>query len=426
MVREQIFGFVEQNRAAIVETLRQLVQAPSVNPYSGDREPSGEEPGQMRLREMLSDLPGRLELFDCPDDIYKRMGVLGPEDRNFRGRPNLVLTIDLPNPGPTVIVNGHMDTVGVDNMAIEPFAAEVKDGKVWGRGTSDCKGGITCAVWAIRALLPLSDRLGGRIIFESVVDEECNGSGAGTLACIDRGLTGDAAIFVDGKDCSVVHGCYGCLTAAVEVEGREGHAAYGTGVSALEKAILVKQAIDQFKARREQRYRDARVNIGVFRAGTHPAVVPGRAEMQMNIVYHLEEAQEAKEQGLGWGAELVRRELARAIEEAAVADEWLKEHPPRLWWIKDLVPFLEPADSELVQRACRAVEEACGGQPEKMVMLGWTDAAYYSALAGVPTVLMGPATADKPHTPDESVEIEALVRTTAALAILLADLLARR
>ena len=422
MLADQLCHFIDDHRDDVVATLQRLVQTETTNPYCGDANPAGEAAGQEVLADMLAGLADAIDTFECPPDIYARMKVLGPRDRDFSGRPNLVATFDFGD-GPTVVVNGHMDTVGIDNMTIEPLAAEVRDGKIWGRGTSDCKGGITIALWAIRALREAASALRGRIILESVVDEECNGSGAGTLACIDRGYTGDVAVFVDGYDGAVTRGCYGCLTAEVLVEGKEGHAAYGTGVSAIEKALIAKRGVDDFKARREAQYPDARVNLGVFHAGTHPAVVPGEAVMQLNIVYRLEDARASVDAGHPWGAALLRDEFAAAIAQATAGDDWLAEHPPQVGWIKDLIPFEEPEDSSWLARLAEAHRAATGADPKIDFMLGWTDASYYSSLAKVPTFLIGPAAAGKAHTPDEFVEIDALLRSAKTLAVFLADIL---
>ena len=78
-----------------------------------------------------------------------------------------------------------MDTVGIDTFGGNALDPVICDGNMIGRGTSDCKGGVTAGLWAIKALLGVADQLQGKLIFESVVDEECNGSGAGTLACLE-------------------------------------------------------------------------------------------------------------------------------------------------------------------------------------------------------------------------------------------------
>ncbi|NSW55510.1 MAG: M20/M25/M40 family metallo-hydrolase [Armatimonadetes bacterium] len=410
---------VAEDRDRIVDLCRNLCRINTVNPYAGDANACGEKPGQEFLAPILEGLGARVTLFDCPDDIYPRMGVLGPAERNFRDRPNLVAEFDFGGPGPTVIINGHMDTVGVDSMSIDPLAAEVREGRIWGRGTSDCKGGITTAVSALRCLAESGVNLRGRVIFESVVDEECNGSGAGTLACLDAGYVGDVAVFVDGNDDALTLGCSGCLTADLHVEGLEGHAAYGTGVSAIEKALTVKAAIDEFKRDRETARPDARVNLGIFRAGVHPAVVPGSAYLSLNCVYEVDEAAQALERTGVWGAEPIRKSFEALVRAAESADPWLAEHPSRITWVKDLIPFSGPEDMPLAARVETAYSAVTGRLPARRHMLGWSDASYYSALGRIPTVLYGPGVTGKPHSPDEYVEIDNLVRCTQVLALFL-------
>jgi len=412
----------DQRRDTLVSRLQELVRIDTRNLYCGDSDAPGEAAGQDYLEPVLRELGGRTRLFDCPDDIYERMDVIGPADRDFSGRPNLVAEWDFGD-GPRVIVNGHMDTVGVQGMDIDPFAAEVRDGAIWGRGTSDCKGGLTVGVEAIGMLLDAGLDLRGSLVFESVVEEESSGSGAGTLACLDAGYAGDVAIFVDGNGLAITLGCGGCLTADLTVRGREGHAARGTGVSAIDKGVLVKQAIDEFRREREGARPDCRVNIGIFRAGTHAAVVPGSAYMSLNIVYAVEEAEAAREAGHPWGGAPIRERFEEVIRQAEAGDPWLAEHPTEIVWVKDLVPFDQPDDEPWARRLGGVVREVLDREPVFDRMVAWTDAAFPVALGGIPTMLFGPALAGEPHGPAEHIMIDDMVACTAALAAFLADVL---
>src|SRR5206468_9780312 len=90
------------------------------------------------------------------------------------------------------VLQGHMDTVGVEGMTLaDPFSGEIRDGRLWGRGSSDMKGGLAAAVTALRTLYEVRHELRGQVIFASVVEEESNGSGAGALAWIDRARRGE-------------------------------------------------------------------------------------------------------------------------------------------------------------------------------------------------------------------------------------------
>ncbi len=409
-------------RDAMVARLQDLVRIDTRNRYCGDDDAPGEAAGQEYLEPVLRSLGGRTRTFDCPDDIYARMDVIGPADRQFAGRPNLVAEWEF-GEGPRVIINGHMDTVGVATMEIDPFAAEVRDGAVHGRGTSDCKGGITVGVEAISMLLDAGLDLRGSIVFESVVEEESSGSGAGTLACLDAGYTGDVAIFVDGNGLAITVGCGGCLTADLSVTGREGHAARGNGVSAIDKGFVVKQAIDAFKRERESARPDCRVNVGIFRSGSHAAVIPGSAYLSLNIVYAVEEAEQARVAGHPWGGAPIRARFEEMIRAAEADDEWLAAHPAQIVWVKDLVPFDQPDDDPWAQRLGASFRDVLEREPVVNRMVAWTDAAFPAALAGIPTMLFGPSLAGQAHGPAEHIMIDDMVEGAAVLAAFLADVM---
>lgn len=414
---------VAESRDAITRLCQDLVRLNTVNPYSGDAHPGGERVGQELLAPLLSGLGAAVTLFDCPDDIYQRTGILGPRNRDFAGRPNLVATFDFGGEGPTIVINGHMDTVGIDNMPPGALDATLRDGCIWGRGPSDCKGGLTVGVSAIQALLAATDRLHGRIIFQSVVDEECNGGGAGTLACFEAGYTGDVALFVDGNSDHLTMGCGGCLTADVFVEGEEGHAALGTGVSAIEKALITKRGVDAFKAARESQRPDCRVNLGIFNSGKHPAVVPGSAYLSLNTVYDVTEAEACRRERGSYGGLQVREEFARTLAAAEAGDAWLAAHPSRLEWVKDLIPYTQDPNDPWVQRFAKAYLEASGQDPVYDRMTAWSDAAHPAALFGVPTLLYGPGVEGVAHSSGEYVPVDNLVRCTAVIATFLAQVL---
>ena len=408
----------------MVEMCRSLVRINTVNPYAG-AEPTGlEKYGQEFLKPILEDMGGKTRLFEPPPDIYERMGVIGPKGRSWRDRPNLVTEFVL-GPGRRIVINSHMDTVGVEGMVFDPFSADVQDGKIYGRGSSDDKGGMAMGIIAIKAALKCADALTGSIVHESVVDEECSGSGAGTLACSLEGYKGDEALVIDGGELILTRGCQGCLTADVSVQGRSGHAARG-GVNAIDKALIVKNAIDRFKNAREAKYPDCLVNLGIFHAGVHPAVVPGSATLSLNIVYRIEEALANEQAGRGWNGSSVRAEFVEAIRQADASDEWLREHRSEVAWVKDLVPFETPENAPVMGHLRKAYEATLGCSPTVEIMSAWADGANIARYGGTPTVLFGPGTKDAAHSDDETVEIEDLVQGAKIIAVYLCQQLAKR
>ncbi len=395
---------------------RALVRANTVNPYSGDPTWGSEANGQEILAPLLRDLGARIEMFDCPPDVYRQAGVLGPAGREFAGRPNLQAELRFSEGGPRVVLQAHMDTVGVSDMTIAPFSAEVRDGRIWGRGSSDCKGGIAATLTALRVLHEMRGRLRGSVLFQSVADEECNGGGAGAIACCLRGIQADYALITDGFGPAIARGYSGVLTVELRVSGISGHAARPDGVSAIEKALVIKEALDAFKRERESTRRHAAVNLGIFRAGIHPAVIPGEALMALNMSYPMADAVAAQQAGAGFGGTPIRADFERRIREREAQDTYLSAHPSNIRWIKDLVPFETPADHPLVTSLTATHREILGSDPEIEVGSAWSDACYLPNMCGVPTVVYGAGTPGTAHTANEYAEVERIVNCSRVLA----------
>ena len=418
-MKEKILQAVDGAADEAIKLLRDLVRINTVNPYSGEGNESNEREGQALLKDALDQLGGQSVMFDCPDDIYERMGVHGPKGRNFRGRPNLVSEFTLGTGGKTLIINDHMDTVGIADMEFEPFCAELKEGKMLGRGTCDSKGGLVAGWLALKALLSLDPPPNGSIVFESVIDEECNGSGAGTLACLDRGYRGDAAIVLDGYSGQLTISCMGVLTGEVTVPGRGGHSASRDVVSAIDKAIVVKEAIDRVKQVRESACPDAALNLGLFQAGVLPAVVPSSARLAFNLQYDISELEQAEKAGRGGTGVLAKEQVERELTAACDADPWLRERPAQLEWLKELIPFKTDPDAPLVRAMQQAHLDAAGEQIEAGKMTAWCDAAWMAHLCKMPVISFGTSRAGEAHSQHECVVIEDFIRVakTTALAV---------
>jgi acetylornithine deacetylase len=345
-----------------VQLAQALVRINTVNRHSGDAHPGNEGDGQRFIAPLLEALGGRVSLFDCPPDVYTRLGVLGPRDRDFTDRPNLVAEIAYGAGGPTVVVQGHMDTVGVDDMSLDdPFSARIEDGKLWGRGSSDMKGGMAAMLVALEALHNVRSQLHGRVIFASVVEEESNGSGAGALAWIDRARRGEL------------------FDLRPEPDG-------------------------------------ALADLALFRGGTHPAVVAGGATMSLNMSYPAGDAAAAEAAGHGYGNTPGRTRFEQLMTERSEADPWLREHPPRIDWIKDLIPFELPEDHSLVQKIAISHRRVLGTEPLIGVNPAWSDACYLPRFAGTPAVVYGAGVPSQAHTAAEYGEAWRIVDCARVLA----------
>jgi len=414
-----LLDHVEARRDLLVEHTRELIRTPSVNPYAGDETAGNEYEAQMRFKSFLDGAGATTSLVEVPADVYEQAGVIGPKGRDFGNRPCVVGEFTFGSGGPTILINTHMDTVGAAGMSIDPFAGEVRDGAIWGRGASDSKGNLVMGLSAIEALTAHAAGLNGRVVFESVVDEECNGSGAGTLACCLAGLRGDAALVIDGAELVVTRGCGGVLTAEIDVEGKSGHAAHAGSVNAIEKAFVIAGAIERLKARREAEHPGFRLNLGVFHAGSIPAVVPGEAHMGMNVSYEVAEAVAAREAGRPYGAGLVMDALKAAVAEVVQTDDWLREHPPAVTWLKDLYPFETLAEADLVRAIAAAASDVTGRSTVVDVTPAWLDAAHMAVQLGIPVVGFGCGAKDVAHGPTEHLVIDVGVAGAKAVALML-------
>ena len=409
MNTEAVVKCVESRRDEIISLAQQLVRTNTVNPYGGDPPQlcGNEGAGQAVIEPLLSGIGARIEKFDCPADIYAATGVLGPKNRDFRGRPNLIAETAYAPGCQRALLMFHMDTVGVTGMTIPPHGGEIRDGKLYGRGASDCRSGIAVGIMAARVLHEFRHELCGSLTIFSVVEEECNGGGAGALACLQRlksrpaPVTGSSspfnfAICTDGYGPQVTRGFGGVITGELQVHGRAGHAAMPGGVNAIDKAVVVKGALDAFKRERESA-QAGRVNLGIFRAGVHPAVVPGEATLAFNASTIVTD-DSAK----------VRARFERMLREHEARDEWLQQHPTTLEWIKDLAAYETPAEHWFIRDLASTHRRVLGESPKVDVNPAWSDACWLSR-EGIPTVNYGAGTPGQAHSDAEHAELSRIV-----------------
>jgi len=407
-------------RDKITEWTADLVRIPTVNPYSGDDSAGCEAPGQDWIARRMRELGASVTRVPVPPDVYERGGTIGPAGRSWEGRDNVVAEWTLGDGGgPAILVNDHMDTVGTHGMKIAPFSAEVRGGKMYGRGASDTKGNLVMGLVAVEAFLRHSEGLNGRIVFESVVDEECNGGGAGTLACCLAGVRGDVVLCLDGHKGALHIGCNGIATARVVAKGRAGHSSGSDAVNAIDKGIAAKQAVESFARERQAAFPDCNINVGVFRAGSVPAIVPEEAELQINLSYDPSDAERAQREFGHWDGALFRSRFEAAMGRLRDEDPWFADHPAEVSWIKDLPPFLCDAADPLVRLTQEAASEIEGAEVKLEKLQAWFDGAHLALQLGVPVVGMGASAAGTAHSSNEYVVLDDLVAGAKAVALTL-------
>jgi acetylornithine deacetylase len=247
--------WLEKNKDTILENLSQLIQIKTVNtPPTGN-----EKPGQEFLYNLISKfIPDEdIDIFEVDDVKNVREHPLFESkidgiERIYKNRPNLVAKIKGTSNGRSLVFSGHMDTVKVfeDKWDVfdDPFSGKIKDGKIYGRGVLDMKGGLICGFFALKCLKDLGIKLKGDVYSESVVDEELGGVN-GTIACRLRYPDIDFAILSEPTNLTVAIESRGgsVWKAIVNEAGPGGYSQSGNPIHQLSELVLLLEEYDKYR-----------------------------------------------------------------------------------------------------------------------------------------------------------------------------------
>jgi acetylornithine deacetylase len=351
---------------------------------------------------------------------------LVPPGTTFAGWPQMLARFPGRGGGRSLLLNGHIDVVSSqprERWTSDPNRAELREGKLYGRGACDMKGGVAAMVLAAEVLARLNIRLDGDLLVCTVTDEETTGAGA--AAAIAHGARADAGIVTEPSSFDVWTACRGSLIPSITVEGRPGHAGLpqphwseGGAVNAIQKMSVVMDALqrlqEEWRLRPDQRHpRLSPGDIVATKISGGEWVVTYPASCR--VTYHVEYLP-AQADAEGWGS-AVQQEIVECIHRAARADPWLAEHPPRIGWEAGEVPSAEvPDEHPIVQvmlGACAAV-----GLPGRAAGFdNWHDGATFTRIGGTPSIAFGPRAAQRAHTIDEHVPVDDLVSCAQAIAV---------
>jgi succinyl-diaminopimelate desuccinylase len=350
------------------------------------------------------------------ETVVKALAHRHPNWKKIEPEPGRIsLVADIPHPRgpggnrPVLIVNGHLDVVPVNAAAWSrnPFEPHVEDGKLYGRGTADMKGGIAAAICALDTLERAGVPPACDLVFHLVADEE-RGGRVGTRALLEQGfIHGDACLVPEPTDLQVCVAERGLLHAYIRVEGRPGHGSRPReGVSAIENAarlVLALHAAD-FGDPDHPLLGRPTANIGTIAGGTTFNTVPETCTIGIDRRILPGATLESTQAG-----------ISDLIEAAGVPDlryEW------------DIDTFGEasemPGDDPFAILVGEAVAKATGSVPDTIGMSFTTDARFVRNQAGIPAVVCGPGSVAQAHGNDEYVAVESLVDATAAFAELYA------
>jgi acetylornithine deacetylase len=429
-LRERIAQAASERHEETVRLLQDLVRVRSVNPWFLEPGSSSEESAvQDIFAERLVQLGARLDRWE-PDSDALAHHAGGPgyyPGRDFSGRPNLVGTLAGSGGGRSLILLGHADVVSEGKgWTRKPFAAERDEGNVYGRGTSDMKGGMAAAIGALEVLAEVGLRPRGDVIFASVVDEEAGGMG--TLAFVDRGYRADGAVIPEPSDLKVAPLCRGILWGRVTIPGRSSHIEMpqpdwreGGAVDAIALGRAFLDALDglneQWDANPAKNHAllplPCQVKVAMLEAGEYPTAYANSMTITINVQYL---PSERDERGLGGR---VKEELEEFFAQFTSKHAWLREHPPEVEWLVDADCGETPADNPLVELTRRSAE-AAGASGVVEGIPSHTDMGLLVD-AGIPTLNFGPGSPSLAHQSDEHVSEQSLLTATTTLALIISE-----
>jgi len=304
-------------------------------------------------------------------------------------RPNLIARCPGPENRPRILLGPHLDTVSVTGMTVDPFAAEIQDGKIWGRGTSDTKGPMAAMITGLLNNVEYLKTSPVAVDFVGFMGEESNQPGSKHFA---KHQAQDYQFALVGEPTSLdfVHCTKGSLWATLEATGKATHASQPhLGENAILKLTSSLDFLSRKLTNRLATYTHpvlghSTLNVGTISGGMQPNIVPDHAAAQIDI-------RTTPDLGKAGGAKqllenlISENKLPIAITKASEA------------------PAMEvPVANEWLSRLNKL-------QPNsKLVGAPWfSDAAHLNAV-GLPAVCIGPGSIDQAHTADEFINISDL------------------
>jgi acetylornithine deacetylase len=362
----------------VTSLLRDLVALPSINPMG--RPLQGPEIFETRVTDYL-------------ENYFRNLGVSFDRQKVAPGRENIVARSNLPGPRRTLLFEAHQDTVPVDNMTIDPFGATVKDGRLFGRGACDIKGGMTAMLTAFGRLAREKPSGAANIVIACTVDEEHTFLGVQWL--MKQGIRADGAIVAEPTQLHIVNAHKGVSRWHLSTTGRSCHSSDPTqGVNAVYRMSQLLSAIEEYAESLGQSPGDpvlgpATLSVGRIEGGTSVNTVPDRCRIEIDRRLIPGEDPQAA--------------LKHFVSHLQKAVSWT-DYPFECSnpWLT--MPALSPQlSTDLVQQLGRAIDSVLGSHCVMPVPYG-TDASTI-AQYGIPAVVFGPGNIAQAHTKDEWVSL---------------------
>lgn len=407
-MREKIHEVIEKNKEYCFTLLKDMVAYDSRILENGKY---GKEKGiQDYLKQRFAQMGAEVDAFSPNnDEICGCMGYNANHD--YKDRENVVATFKGTGKGRSILLNGHCDIVPPGDKQLwsnDPFNCVEREGRFYGRGTTDMKGGLAAAILAVDCLQKAGVKLAGDIFIESVIDEE--GGGNGTIACCVRGYKADGAIIMEPTQLTVMPCNRGAFLAEFAVTGVSSHASTkGWGVNAIEKAVKLIEALHELEdkwlmTKRHPLLGNPTINIGHIEGGIGASIVPEKCVVKFDVEF-LPSEYDHNYKMVGISSEDIKREVEECLHRACQGDEWLCEHPVSVNWFQETLCFETDISDSFVQSVIESEKEVMGDVTVAGLPCG-CDGAQLAKIGNMPVLILGPGDLHCLHTTDESMDKE--------------------
>jgi acetylornithine deacetylase/succinyl-diaminopimelate desuccinylase family protein len=425
--RNRIVESVDSLEDEILQAVCDMVRIPSVTPEGfGPTDQAQSPSGETLVNQYLRPL---MDTSGLETDMWEVA----------KGRANLVGIWKGKGRGRSLLINGHVDVVPPGDSSkwtvAGPWSGQVINNRIYGRGSTDMKGGLAAAVFAWKALHKAAIEPQGDFFIHSVVGEEHQETYAGTGAALERGYRADAAIVAEASGpphrFSINTASPGLVVMQVRVRGKATHISMrdelvraggrgaAAGVSAIDKAILVQQALLKL----EEEWGQTKSHPAFTRPGhftlfptvinggdIQAASVPEECSM-MYIIWH--PPQDTPES--------VAEEIQAHVARFAQTDPWLRNNPPDVCVPLFSWPPFETSQDEPICKAAAAASEALFNKPAILYGAAYTSDASFISQAGIPTIVMGPGSIEVAHGFNEYVETQDLLDAARLYALTIVE-----
>jgi acetylornithine deacetylase len=411
-MKERIRAWLAEHTEEAVSWLAETVQAQS--------EQGMEKAVQQIVADRLDKMGLDVTIYVPAGEKFLKHPYFCATRNDFSESPNVIGKWNGTGGGRSIVLNGHVDVVPAGDLKQwedNPYSGKVADGKLYGRGSTDMKGGNLAAMLAVQALRETGCELKGDVIFHSVVEEESGG--AGTLSAVLEGFTADAAIIPEPTNMKIFPSQQGSMWFRITVKGKAAHG--GTryeGISAIEKSMLVFHALQKLEKVRNDRITDplyenipipVPVNIGKINGGNWPSSVPDTVVLEGRIGVAPNETMEE-----------VKTELQAAM--SSISDKWLREHPVEVEWFgAQWLPGKIDKEHELMQILTKNFKNSQGTDPVVEASPWGTDGGLLTTVGNTPSIVFGPGVTALAHYPNEYIEISKIIEAAEIIALTIFD-----